>query len=332
MDVLNNSFSHIYIESEAYDYDITKRIIDRLGNSEIITIEHYKDIFSRTHQEFREQKDSMMLILAVNHEKFVYEGAKVCQDFGNDNFYYCSNIKNCVFDCEYCYLQGMYSSGNIVIYVNMDDLFHEVDDILQINPVYLCISYDTDILALEGLTGIVSKWAQYANSKKNLTLEIRTKFADINTISKFYGINNFIFAWTISPDEIVSKYEHKTYSIQQRLKAAKITADNGGRIHLCFDPMIYVEDFEKVYGKMINEVFSVLRPDEIEGFSAGTFRISQAYMKDMRKSRVSAVTEYPYVCKNGVYQYKAELQKRMMDFVVNELGKYNVEEKVFLWK
>ena len=28
------------------------------------------------------------------------EGAPVCQSFGNENFYYCSCMMNCIFDCE----------------------------------------------------------------------------------------------------------------------------------------------------------------------------------------------------------------------------------------
>ena len=58
-------------------------------------------------------------------------------------------MMNCVFDCEYCYLKGMYPSGNVVLFVNLDDIFDEVYKLLQKHPVYLCVSYDTDLLAVE---------------------------------------------------------------------------------------------------------------------------------------------------------------------------------------
>ena len=34
---------------------------------------------------------------------------------------------NCVFDCEYCYLKGMYPSANLVVFVNLEDIFAEVE-------------------------------------------------------------------------------------------------------------------------------------------------------------------------------------------------------------
>ena len=30
---------------------------------------------------------------------------------------------NCLFDCRYCFLQGMYNSSNFVIFVNYEDFF-----------------------------------------------------------------------------------------------------------------------------------------------------------------------------------------------------------------
>ena len=197
----NRKFSHIYVEEDAFTFGITENILKKFPGSNVMVIKHYKDIFCRKHQDFRAQKCSQALILAVNREKSVYKGARVCQDFGNEHFYYCSNVKNCIFDCEYCYLQGMYSSGNIVIFVDMDKIFKETGELLRKHPVYLCISYDTDLLALEGITGFLEKWAQFASSYNNLTIEVRTKSGNI--INSKSQINNLIFAWTMSPEHIL---------------------------------------------------------------------------------------------------------------------------------
>ena len=36
---------------------------------------------------------------------------------------------NCLFDCKYCFLQGMYSSANYVIFVNYEDYYDEIKKI-----------------------------------------------------------------------------------------------------------------------------------------------------------------------------------------------------------
>ena len=40
-------------------------------------------------------------------------------------------IRHLVYDCEYCYLKGMYLSANIVIFVNIEDVLTEVESILK---------------------------------------------------------------------------------------------------------------------------------------------------------------------------------------------------------
>lgn len=35
-------------------------------------------------------------------------------------------MMNCIFDCEYCYLKGMYPSGNLVVFVNLEDILRSL--------------------------------------------------------------------------------------------------------------------------------------------------------------------------------------------------------------
>ena len=84
-----------------------------------IFINHYKDIFNRSHQNFAAQKKAPALILAKKTGTLIYKGAPVCQSFGNEHFYYTSCMMNCIYHCDYCYLQGMYPSGHVVVFVNL---------------------------------------------------------------------------------------------------------------------------------------------------------------------------------------------------------------------
>ncbi|NLC68901.1 MAG: radical SAM protein, partial [Clostridiaceae bacterium] len=146
-------FSHVYIEKKAMNHSNSKKILEHFRQAEIVEINHYKDVFSRAKQDYCMQKHSPKLILAVKDDDFVYRGAPLCEDFGNANFYYASTVMNCIYDCEYCYLQGMYATANIVVFVNIEDFFGEVESLLKKRPVYLCISYDSDLLALEKILG-----------------------------------------------------------------------------------------------------------------------------------------------------------------------------------
>ncbi len=322
-------FSHIYIENEAYGYAVTRQLLDRFRKSVRININHYKDVFNRGHQDYSIQKNAPALILAVKHGELIYPGARVCQSFNNHYFYYTSNIMNCIYDCEYCYLQGMYPSGNIVVFVNIEDIFAEVEALLTRHPVYLCISYDTDMLAMEGITGFVKRWCSFAAAHKELTIEIRTKSAYTEGFRHFSKGENIIFAWTLSPDYITNAFEHRTPSLDLRLNALKNACDAGYTIRLCFDPMIYVPDYKQIYSGLYRRVFDCIPAEAVLDVSLGLFRISASYIKAMRNRRINSVTAYPYTNVNGVCTYNEKSSREMLDFARAGLSQYISSDKIF---
>lgn len=329
----NPSFSHIYIEKEAYAYPATLQILKHFPNAVSIEINHYKDVFNRGGQNFLLQKNSQKLILAVKKDKFLYEGAPVCQNFGNQHFYYTSMVMNCFYDCEYCYLQGMYPSANIVVFVNTEDFFRETEKLLKSFPVYLCISYDSDLLSLENILGYVEKWHSFAMEHKDLTIELRTKCASFHLVDKRKPLDNFILAWTLTPDLIRKQYEHRTPSFMDRLNCIKKAIDHGFLVRLCFDPIIYIKDWQLLYKDMICTVFKKLPADKIHDVSIGVFRVSDGYLKQMRKQRPhSAIVQYPYANDHGVCHYGKDLSQNMISFVLNQVKKYIHESKIYLWK
>lgn len=332
-DYYNTAFSHIYVEKQIKDHQRTKEILKKLPNARVIEIDHYKDVFCRRKQSIVAQNKAKALILAKNQNGCIYEGAPVCQNFGNDNFYYCSCMMNCLFDCEYCYLKGMYPSANIVVFVNIEDTFSELEELLREKKIYLCVSYDADLTACEWLCGYVKEWIDFTVAHENLTIEIRTKSARYDLWEKYPACERVILAYTISPEKIASSYEHNTASPAERLKAAKKAMDSGFPVRLCFDPMIYCRDWKNEYKKMIEDVFSKLDAKQLWDVSVGTFRISQDYLKKMRKDlNGSAVVNFPYENIGGYYQYPENIRCDMENMLVELLKKYMPKEKIFTWK
>ena len=325
----SNFFSHIYVEPECCKYALTERILSHFPSSHVIEISHYKDIFDCGYQDCTMQKKSPSLILAVNHGTSIYKGAPYCQDFGNSNFYYASNILNCIYNCDYCYLGGMYPSAHVVVFVNTEDIFREVEKLLSEHPVYLCISYDTDLMAFEEVTGLVSDWMEFAGNHKDLKLEIRTKSAYTAGFDRWTPSENVIFAWTLSPDEIAEKYEHRAPSLSSRINAASEALKKGFTLRLCFDPMICVHDYKKVYSSMFSDVFAKIPAEKVPDVSIGLFRISSSYMNVMRKRYPNEITAYPYSNVSGMCSYDEKRSLEMLDFARSEISKYMNAEKIY---
>ena len=330
--LFNNRFSHIYVEKKILNNKNTLEILSKFKDVKIIEIENYKEVFSSNNQDFHLQKLGQKLILASNKANMIYEGAVVCESFENDNFYYTSSIINCVYDCEYCYLQGVYSSGNIVIFVDIEKVFEEVEELYnKLKTLYLCISYDTDLLAIENICGFSEKWYYFIEDKKDLKIELRTKSRNIDKFLNLKPLDNFIVAFTLSPENLALKNEKYTASFKNRVKAIKELQEKGWKVRICIDPLIYSDNFEENYGQMIEYLFNEIDKEKVIDVSIGVFRISKEYLKKMRnQNQNSEILYYPFECIDGVYTYSDKTKSYMINFIKEQFLKYIDEKKIYI--
>ena len=329
----NGRFSHIYVEEAVWNHPRTQKILSRFPQAQVIPVHHYKDVFCRRGQSVVRQHKTQNLILAEKKNNLIYQGAPVCQSFGNHWFYYTSCMMNCIYDCEYCYLKGMYPSANVVLFVNLEDIFAEVERLLEQHSVYLCVSYDTDLLAVEPVIGYTAEWMRFTTEHENLTIEVRTKSANVHYFKQQAVTERVIFAFTMSPQPVIAAYEHFTPDMQARIACAAEAVQRGFSVRLAFDPMIYCKDWENVYAEMLKCVDEQIDWKRLVDVSVGSFRISKEYLKNMRKKEPhAAVVQFPYTNVGGVYQYPPELLTRMEGFLTGQLEKRLPKERIFLWE
>ena len=95
--------------------------------------------------------------------------------------------------------------------------------------------------------------------------------------------------------------------------------EHGFSVRLCFDPMIYCSDWKNHYDAMLAQVCGTLDLEKLSDVSVGTFRISQDYLKKMRKNEPdSAVVQFPYQNDSGVYHYPTALMEEMEQYMTEK--------------
>ena len=334
------SFSHIYVEEELLGGEEVLAILKKFPKAKCIPIRHYKDLFNRRKQNRALQEKSRKLILSKKEGQRIYPGAPVCQSFSESSFYYASLLMNCPFHCEYCYLQGMYPSANLVLFLNLEDYFSDCQRLIkEKGSLYLCISYDTDLLALEELYPFVERFARFLEEEPDLRIEVRTKAGGESLFRRLLKMHlsedakkRLIFAFTLSPEKIVSEAEHGTAGLKGRLKAIKMAMEEGFTLRLCFDPMLYHADWESLYTELLETVFREIPMEKLYDVSVGSFRISESYLKAMTKAcGASPYTSFPYENTDGYYHYSKELLLKMEGFLEQRLLEKLPKEKIFRW-
>ncbi|MFV2055370.1 MAG: radical SAM protein [Thiohalomonadales bacterium] len=318
-------FSAIYFEQAIGNHPQTRHILDKFPKLPHIECMHYGEIFNRHNQNFRIQKRMPALILAQKKGKLVLP-APAEYNIGGQHNYYFSHMLNCIYDCRYCFLQGMYNSAHNVLFVNYADIQQSIHDTLLRHPdapVYFFSGYDCDSLALEPISGFIENILPLFDQHPQAFLELRTKSTQIRHLLSVPALQNCIVAFSLADPQTIAEVEHKTPSLQKRLDALQKLQKHGWPIGLRFDPVIYQPDYEQRYSRLFKQVFSQLDVDTIHSVSLGSLRLPKTYFK-----KISAL--YPeqalfarqFDTKNKLVAYAEELSMPMHAFCESELLKY----------
>lgn len=327
-------FSHLYIEKQAEGQPLTAAVLQRFPKATRVVVDDYKGVFNRPRQSFAAQKINTNLILAVKKEQWLYDGSSFSPSFGHRHFYYNTLLLNCVYNCDYCYLQGMYPSANLVLFVNEQDFFAAVDERLQHHPVYLCISYDTDLLAVENVFRLCRRWISFASQRPGLTLELRTKSANFAAISDLPPHPGVILAWTITPEPVAAAYEGGTPGTARRLQNVTEAVRAGWQVRICIDPVVWMENAQEMYGDLVGQLAGALALDKICDFSIGTFRMNKEYLAAIRKFRKdSPVLYYPFDMNAHAVGYTPDHRKQLTGWVSQALQAHGASrEKIIVFE
>ena len=322
----------IYIEEEVAEHPRSEQICARFPSADRIFIRRYSEIFNRKGQSFRLQKKRPALILARKFGRLVLPAPDGYGVGGRRNFYF-SHMLNCIYDCRYCFLQGMYRSAHYVLFVNYEDFEKAIEAKLKESPrkeAYFFSGYDCDSLALEPVTRFVESIYPFFAKHPKAWLELRTKSTQVKSLLKADPLPNCIVAFSMTPEPTSDALEHKVPPLQQRLAAMEALQERGWKLGLRFDPMILTEDYHRQYRRLFAEVFERLRADRLHSVSMGPFRLPRTYFDDMtRLYPEERLFAGPLEVRGRMISYKKQMEEEMMSFCVRELLPYISKEIFF---
>jgi spore photoproduct lyase len=271
----------VYIEEKIRDHPHVSAILSRFSNARVIYCERYGEVFNPKAQNFRLQKQQPSLILAEKYKNRVLATPDHYGIGGKKNYYF-SHMLNCLYDCRYCFLQGMYQSAHYVLFVNYEDFqadIHRICSTSPHEPVWFFSGYDCDSLAMEPMTHFAEEFITFFDTIPNAWLELRTKSTQIRSLQNRTVSPRTVVAFSLSPHEIANKIEAKAPTLERRLGAIKKLQDQGWLIGLRFDPVVYSDNFQSIYSTFFAKVFSIIRLEQLHSVSLGVFRLPESYFK-----------------------------------------------------
>jgi spore photoproduct lyase len=322
----------IYIEENIVQHPRVIEIMTRFPQARKIICGRYGEVFNPKAQNFRLQKQKPALILAEKYKNFTMPVPSGYGIGASRNFYF-SHMLNCLYDCRYCFLQGMYQSANYVLFINYEDFQDEIKQRCAETPteaVHFFSGYDCDSLALEPVTGFAEQFLPIFEAIPNAWLELRTKSTQVRSLLSREAFPRCIVAFSLNPDEIATKVEAKAPSLERRLDALLKLQTHGWQIGLRFDPMIYQLGYQQQYQHLFEQVFSVIKLESLHSVSLGAFRLPEKYFKKVHKLFPDEkLFVSPLENNQGMISYKEALEQEMTNFCTEKLLRYIPKELFF---
>lgn len=322
----------IYIEEDLLKHPDFLRLRARFKNADVIPCRRYAEVFNQRSQNFRLQKKKPALILARKHANHVLAAPDGYGIGGHHNYYF-SHMLNCLYDCRYCFLQGMYRSANYLLFVNYEDFMDAIRATIQKHrgeDVYFFSGYDCDSLALENLTLFAERFLPFFATEPSGILELRTKSVCTKPFMSVDPIPNVVIAYSMSPAEIAAAHEHGAPTVQARIAAMRKLAQRGWKIGLRFDPVIYHPTFRETYVSLFQDIFDHLSDEAIHSVSFGPMRFPKqmhdAIVKLYPREKLFAS---PFDLKNKMISYPSAIEDEMMGFLGETLRQYVAPERFF---
>jgi len=238
----------IYIENEIREHPRTVDICARFPGATLISCDRYSNVFNNNSQNFRLQKQNPALILARKHQKHVLP-TPAGYGIGGDRNYYFSHMLNCMYDCRYCFLQGMYRSANYVVFVNYEDFLDQITATTSesTGDSWFFSGYDCDSMAMEPVTGFMHE------------------------------------ALSFSPEKISQTLEHGVPKLEKRINAMEKLQHKGWKIGLRLDPIVFSPSLQTDYETLLQKIFTTIDASQIHSVSYGMFRLPKPFFRKMVK-------------------------------------------------
>lgn len=284
-------FNKVFLESDLQTHPIAQTIIKRLSQTPTI-IERYDDVWGKTYKPYLEKRTNLNLFIAKKRGTLIKETPDAYGTKKGKHFYFI-HAYNCIYECQYCYLQGYFKTPDIVLFVNHDEILKAMKQVIEDNPneeIWFHAGEFSDSLALSHLTSELDYYWDFFKNHPEAKLELRTKSVNIKALEKLEPLENIIISFSLSPEKETKTYDLKTPSLKSRLKAIEKLNQQNFKIGLHLDPIIHDHNFINNYNTLLKELEETLDNNNLMYISIGVVRFTkevfQAFQKNYPKSTI----------------------------------------------
>jgi len=278
--------SKIFVEKSLRNTKSLAAFITTFAKAELHYIDNYENYFQRVKKPYLQKRDNNYIFLAEKKGNLVKEAPDAYGLSGEPHYYYI-HAYNCMYECQYCYLQGYFHSPDLVFFLNHNDIINEMRRIYNMqraNKIWFHAGEFSDSLALSHLTSELPQYFAAFKEMPNAYLELRTKSANTKELEKLEPLENVYVSFSFSSHQAAKKYDLKTASIRTRIAAMKRLYAKGHKLAIHLDPIIDQANLYQDYSHALEDLFAEIPADYFSYFSLGVVRFTKDVFEQTKKN------------------------------------------------
>jgi len=279
-------FNTVYIEDQIKDSEQTQKILEKIKYQEIQAIEKYDDIWGRVKKPYLQKRETLNLFIAKKKGGLV-KPAPDAYGLGGENHFFFVHAYNCIYECQYCYLQGYFNTPDLVLFINHDEISDEMESLISMSEnknAWFHAGEYSDSLAVSHITGELEVYFDLFKKYPKNKLELRTKSVNIKPLLKLTPTDNIYVSFTLSSKEGAKAFDYKCPTPSHAKFHLKKLIDHGYHIGIHLDPIIYHEGFEQEYTELLNQLGEILSDNRLGYISIGVVRFTKEVHKEVLKN------------------------------------------------
>lgn len=278
-------WNKIYVEEEIQSSPRVRGILEKL-KQEPIVLKSFDDIWGKSKKPYLHKRDSLNLFLAQKKGQLLKLAPDAYGQAGEPHYYFI-HAYNCIYECQYCYLQGYFNTPDIVLFVNHEEIISEMQKTLDEHPeghVWFHAGEFSDSLALTHLTGELELYHEFCQKNPRAIIELRTKSVNTKELLKLAPLKNFIVSFSLSPQKTGKAIDLKTPSTSSRLKAMEELHKKGHTLAAHFDPIIFEEKFKTHYEELLHQMSELQLTQALSYLSLGVVRFTKDVYREVERN------------------------------------------------
>lgn len=328
--------SKILVEKEWLNHPRTQKVLAQFPQALVEGISSIDRFFGPFKKPYLEKRTDLNLYLGSKRGQLLKEAPDAYGLSGDPHFYYVHSY-NCIYECEYCYLQGYFNNPDLVQFLNFEDIYQSIETQILKSPEgkhpWFHAGEFSDSLALSHISDELEVMHPLFEKYPQAQWELRTKSANLKKILTLKPLPNWHISFSMAPEKAVKKIEHKTAPLSLRLKALQSLHEKGYSLALHLDPIIFTENFIEDYQILLDAIEAHVPISSIKYISLGVVRFTTDVYKQVQVNYPESDILNQDLIKSfdNKVRYPKPLRLWMLEKIKSQILKFGIEpERVYL--